>query len=1111
VKLAKNLLFSVGIIVATLGCLDTARAQPNPLVASPQQLTFYAETGVTTPPQTILISSSSGTANVNVAAISDANWLTVTPLAGSTPLLLTVSIGAGAPTSGVDVGFVNVTSGSTTLSVPVTLNANFTGPSRPITANPNSLSFVFPSGTSAAASQSVTLSSSSPSVANFTATPTTSTGTSWLSVSPTAGSLPTTLLVTVNPATLGSNPGTFNAAVAINAPGTNGISIPILVTTQGVPSISVSPTQLSFGYQLGTAAPPAETLTIGSSTGANVSFSATATDDSCGNWIVVNQSSGATPSTLSVQVNTSGLTAGTCTGSIDIAAPGASNANTQVQVSLLVSTLPLIQVPTTGPAFSYQIGGAIPGPQNVQVTSSTPGISIATSISPAKEGSNFALLTPATGTTPQSLTLTLDPTVLQNLGPGTYTEIVSITSADAGNSPQTFPVTLTVSSNPALTANVQSLNFNYQVGQTAPSNQTLTITSSGAPLNYQVTTSTTNCTGFLRATPAGGGTFGSQDLVVVSVNPQGIPTQVCSGDVTVTAVGSTAPPLVIPVTLNVSTTPLLNVSLPAINVTALAGAAASIQTVSVTSTSNSALAFSAIASTNPAGLTWLAVTPNTGNTPSNLQVTINPANLGVGTYTGAISVSSSVLGIPAQTIPVTLNIVASTAVASSPSLTFTQALAGTAPASQTVQIAGVPSGTTIGAVSTVLSGSSAWLTTTVSGNTVTVTANGPQLAEGTYSGVVTVIIPGAGGSPLYIPVTLNVTPATSAIALSATSLSFNVLAGSVSVPGTQSVQVTSTTGASVPFTATFIPSGGESFLTVTPTSGSTPGTISLSVNTAVSSTLAAGSYPGEVQVASGTGAVQTLNVTLIVNPVGTPVVLSIASGASLQPGAVSPGDIVSIFGDSIGPATPPTGTSFTPTASGTVSTTLAGVTVTFNGVPAPLLFVDEGQINAIVPYQVAGQTNVPVVVENGTTSSATFTVPVAPVAPAIFSLAENGSGQGAILNSNATVNGTSNPAAPGSIISIYATGEGQLVPAGTTGCITGGSLPLPKPVAAVSVTIGGQPATSIAYAGEAPGLVCGVIQINATIPSDVGAGPQPVVLTIGAASNNGQSITVAVK
>jgi uncharacterized protein (TIGR03437 family) len=241
------------------------------------------------------------------------------------------------------------------------------------------------------------------------------------------------------------------------------------------------------------------------------------------------------------------------------------------------------------------------------------------------------------------------------------------------------------------------------------------------------------------------------------------------------------------------------------------------------------------------------------------------------------------------------------------------------------------------------------------------------------------------------------------------------------------------------------------------------------------------------------------------------VVLSITSGASIQPGAVSPGEIITIFGNGIGPATPSTGTSFQPTASGTVPTTLANVSLTFNNVAAPLIFVAPGQINAIVPYQVAGQTSVPVVVTNNGTASAAFTVPVTATTPAIFSLGENGSGQGAILNTpGLSVNGTANPAAPGSTIAIYATGEGQLVPAATTGCITGASLPIPVPVGNVSVTIGGQ-AASVSYAGEAPDLVCGVMQINAVIPSTVGAGAQTVGLTISGATNSNQTITVAVK
>ena len=310
-----------------------------------------------------------------------------------------------------------------------------------------------------------------------------------------------------------------------------------------------------------------------------------------------------------------------------------------------------------------------------------------------------------------------------------------------------------------------------------------------------------------------------------------------------------------------------------------------------------------------------------------------------------------------------------------------------------------------------------------------------------------------------------------------------------------------------------MPSIGGDFITVTPSSGTTPATITLSLNSAVSSTLAAGTYSGDVQVSSGNGAVQTLKVTLLVSATGTPVIFSVNSAASLQVAAVSPGDIVTIFGSNIGPATPTTGTSFTPTASGTVPTTLDGISVTFNNVPAPLIFVAPGQINAIVPYEVAGQIGqtVPVVVTNNGTASATLTVSVVATAPAIFALTQNGSGQGAILNQDDTVNGVANPAAPGSIISIYATGEGQIVPAGTTGCITGGTLPLPTPIAAVSLTIGGQAVPTLEYAGEAPDSVCGLIQINATLPSNLSAGAQPIVLTFGSAGNTGQNITVAVK
>ena len=106
------------------------------------------------------------------------------------------------------------------------------------------------------------------------------------------------------------------------------------------------------------------------------------------------------------------------------------------------------------------------------------------------------------------MTLTVNPTVLQTLGPGTYTETVTLAAfGQRVILRRRFDVTLTVSSNPSLISSLQSLNFNYQIGQTAPSNQTITVTSSGAPLNYQVAVNTTSCTGFLTATPSSGTTY----------------------------------------------------------------------------------------------------------------------------------------------------------------------------------------------------------------------------------------------------------------------------------------------------------------------------------------------------------------------------------------------------------------------------------------------------------------------------------------------------------------------------------------------------------------------------------------------------------------------------
>jgi uncharacterized protein (TIGR03437 family) len=1110
VKTTQTSLFRLAVLLPALVCsIDTARAQNNALTAYPPQLLFNGASG---PSQPLQLTSTGGPVNFTVSAFSDTNWLQVSPTSGVTPATLSVAIGSAAPTA-TDVGFLNISSAGGFLSILVVFNPSSSGGISPISTNPNSLSFNFAANSTVPVTQSVQVSSSSSSITSFTASPVTSNGGNWLSVTPASGPLPNTLMVTVNPA--GLQAGSFAAAIAINAPGSNGISLPVQVTIAGTPGINVSPTQLSFGYQIGTSQPLAQTLSVTSTTGANVSFTASATTSTCGsNWLVLSPQSGATPSTLSVQVNTASLSAGNCAGVITISAPGASNPNVTVAVSLLVSTNPLLQVPTTGPTFNYQIGSStLPAAQNVQITSTTPGVNFTASASPAAGSPGFLQVAPTSGTTPQALALSLNQQALANVGPGIYTETVTITAAGAGNSPQSFPVTLIVNSNPILTANVPSLNFNYQIGQTVPSPQAITVSSTGAPLIYSVAVNASSCAGFLSAAQSSGSTFSPPpqilNQVVVSVNTTGLTPGVCSGNVTLSVPGSSTPPLVIPVTLNVSNTALLNVGQPSINVTTLVGAAATTQTVSLSSTDpNNQLPFTAVATTNPVGLTWLSVAPNSGNTPNNLQVIINPTNLGPGTYTGSITVSSTATNVPAQTIPVTLVLASSTATANPASVAFTQTLSGTQPAAQTVQISGAPAGTTIGVQTTMLNGSG-WLTASVSGNVVTINANGSQLPQGAYQGVVTVFVPGAANSPLYIPVTLSVGPAPT-ISVTPASVTFTYASGSTTLPAPQVVQVTST--GSVTFNATFTPNASianrGNFITVTPASGTAPATITLGVNSTILATLPQGTYTGTVTISSPGIASQTVNVSLIVGAAPPPAITAIVNSATLQPGPIGPGEIISIFGTNAGPSTPQT---FTLTTAGTVPTTLGGVTVTFNNVSAPLIYVSATQINAIVPYEVAGQTTVPVEVQFGGMTSAILQANVVATDPGIFSLSQGGSGQGAILNQDYSVNGASNPAAKGSVIQIFATGEGQLVPAVATGSVTPGAPPFSKPVATpVTVTIGGQTA-QIEYAGEAPTLVSGVIQINAVIPAGAASGNQPVVVTIGTNSNTNQNITVAVQ
>ncbi len=237
----------------------------------------------------------------------------------------------------------------------------------------------------------------------------------------------------------------------------------------------------------------------------------------------------------------------------------------------------------------------------------------------------------------------------------------------------------------------------------------------------------------------------------------------------------------------------------------------------------------------------------------------------------------------------------------------------------------------------------------------------------------------------------------------------------------------------------------------------------------------------------------------------TPRVTHVESAASYIEGAVAPGEIVAIRGANLGPAS---GLALQLTPDNlSITKSLGGVQVLFDGFAAPLTYVSASQINAVVPYEVAGNPSTQMQVVNQGASSDPLSVPVQAAFPGIFTQDASGLGIGAIRNQDNSLNANLNRAARGSVIAIFCTGGGVTDPPAVDGVIATAASNL---IHNVSVTIGGLPG-AVQYSGAAPFLVAGVMQINAVIPDGVTPGQSvPISIQIGQWQSQA-GVTVAVK
>jgi hypothetical protein len=152
------------------------------------------------------------------------------------------------------------------------------------------------------------------------------------------GLVPTILTVSVNPT--GLRPGTYTGTIRVDAVNHNGNTVAVtLVVTAGA-ALTVSPIQMSFVYQQLGPAPAAQQLTIGSSPGAPLPYSASPAPGAP--WLQAS-GVGTTPSSLNVSVSPAGLNPGTYTGSIVITSNQASNSRLPVPITLTVSPAPKLQ------------------------------------------------------------------------------------------------------------------------------------------------------------------------------------------------------------------------------------------------------------------------------------------------------------------------------------------------------------------------------------------------------------------------------------------------------------------------------------------------------------------------------------------------------------------------------------------------------------------------------------------------------------------------------------------------------------------------------------------------------------------------------------------------
>jgi hypothetical protein len=587
---------------------------------------------------------------------------------------------------------------------------------------------------------------------------------------------------------------------------------------------------------------------------------------------------------------------------------------------------------------------------------------------------------------------------------GNYNGSITVLQTDTPNAETTIPVTLTVTAppvtppSPALGISVSALTATAQKGQ-SPASQSFNVRNTGGgTLSYTVVDNAS----WLGVAPASGTSTGENDAISLSFSTASLNAGTYTANVTVSASG--LPAVTIPLTLTITPPPAVISLAPAsLSASTEKGKDAAATSFTVKNTGGGTLSYSVADNAS-----WLSVSVASGTATTEtdtIGVSFSSASLNAGTYTGAITVSAS--GATSQTVSVTLTVADAAAIAVSTNSIAASVEKGkdAAATSFTVRNAGA------GTLTYVVAEGAKWLalspangTSTGESDTIGLTFSTAALKTGSYT--TDVMVFGAGVPSQTVTVGVTVITPVPALGVSTTSLSAAVEKGKDATA--TSFTVRNSGGGTLSYTV----ADDQSWLNVSPASGTSTGesdTVGVSFSTA---SLNAGTYTGAITVSGSGVPSQTVSVSLTVNDQAPALDLSTASlSAAVEKGkdaAATSFTVRNAGGGTLSYAvadnqswlgvSPASGTStgesdtigvsFS-TASLNAGSYTAAITVSGNGVPSQTVSVSL-TVNDQAPAITLSTSSLSAVVEKGKDAAATsFTVRNAGGGTLSYTVADN--------------------------------------------------------------------------------------------------------------------------